>query len=72
MPVILVRVIDFQVMNKYYCWKIQFLSVNASNLSKITTHVLGRNISLPNKIPVVLPFDGFPPMTKQATNSFLY
>ena len=26
------------------------------------------NISLPNKIPLVLPFEGFSPMTKQVTN----
>ena len=30
------------------------------------THVLSRNISL----PLVLPFEGFLPMTKQVTNSF--
>ena len=36
------------------------------------THVLGGNISLRNKIPLVLPFKGFPPMTKQVTNSFFY
>ena len=29
------------------------------------------NISLPNKIPLVLLFEGFPPMTKQVTNHFL-
>ena len=29
------------------------------------------NISLRNKIPLVLPFEGFPPMTKQVTNYFL-
>ena len=34
------------------------------------THVLGGNISLPNKIPLVLHFKGFPPMTKQVTDSF--
>ena len=33
---------------------------------------LGGNISLPNKIPLVLPFVGFPPMTKQVTNSFFH
>ena len=71
MPVFLVKVIDFQIMNRYYCWKLQFLHVNASNLCKITiTPVLGRNISLPNKILLVLPFGGFPPMTKQVTNYF--
>ena len=71
MPAILVKAIDFQIMNRYYSWKLQFLCVNASNLCKIIkTHVLGGNISLPNKIPLVLPFEGFPPMTKQVTNSF--
>ena len=70
MPVILVKVIDFQIMNRYYSWKMQFL--NASNLCKITiTQVLGKNISLRNKIPLVLPFVGFPPMTKQVT-IFIY
>ena len=64
MPVILVKAIDFQIMNRYYSWKLQFS--NASNLCKITiTHVLGENISLRNKIPLVLPFVGFPPMTEQ-------
>ena len=73
MPVILVRVIDFQIMNKYYSWKLLFLCVNASNLCKITiTNALGRNISLPNKIPLFLPFEGFLAMTKQVTNSFFY
>ena len=47
-------------MNRYYSWKLQFLHVNASNLCKITiTHVVGENISLPNKIPLVLPFVRF-------------
>ena len=32
----------------------------------------GGNTSLPNKIPLVLPFEGFPPVTKQVTNSFFY
>ena len=39
-------------------------------LQSLTTHVLGGNISFGNKIPLVLPFKGFPPMTKQVTNSF--
>ena len=69
MPVILVKAIDFQIVNRYNSWKLQFLGVNASNLQ---TLVLGGNISLPNKIPLVLPFEGFPPMTKQVTYSFLY
>ena len=38
------------------------------SLQNNITHVLGGNISLPNKIPLVLPFG----MTKQVTNSFLY
>ena len=42
-------------------------TVNASNLCKI---LLGENISLRNKIPVGLPFVGFPPMTKQVTIFF--
>ena len=72
MSVILVKGIDFQIMNRYYSWKLQFLHVNASNLCKITiTLVLGGNISLPNKVPLVLPFEGSPLMTKQVTNSFL-
>ena len=36
------------------------------------TRVLGRNISLPNKFPLVLPFKGFPLMTKLVMNSFFY
>ena len=72
MSVILVKAIDFQIMNRYYGLKLQFLHANASNFCKITTHVLGGNISLSNKIPLVLPFEGFLPMTKQVTNSFLY
>ena len=46
--------------------------MHASSLCKITiTHVLVG--TLPDKIPLVsLPFKGFPPMTKQVTNSFLY
>ena len=57
-------------MNRYYSWKLWFLHVNASNLCKITP-LLGGNISLPNKIPLVLhvPYEGFPPMTKQVTKS---
>ena len=39
MPVILVKAIDFQIMNRYYSWKLQFLHVNASNLCKITVKV---------------------------------
>ena len=63
MPVILVKVIDFQIMNRYYNWKLQFL--HAFDLCKITIIlVLDRNISLPNKILLVSPFWGFPPMTK--------
>ena len=58
-------------MNRYYRWKLPFLHVNASNLRKITIALeLGGNISLPNKIPLALPFEGFPPMIKQVTNSF--
>ena len=73
MPVILVKATDFQIMNRYYSWKLQFLHENASNLCKMTiTHVLGIKFSLPNKIPLALPFEGFSPMTKQETNSFLY
>ena len=56
------------IMNRYYSWKLQFIHVNASNLYKITvTHVLGGNISLPNKIPLVLPFEGF--FTSDKTNN---
>ena len=33
-------------------------------------NVLGGNISLPNHNPRVLPFEGFPPMTKQVKNFF--
>lgn len=40
------------------------------SLQNNITHVLGGNISLPNKIPIVLPFEGFPPMTKQVTIFF--
>ena len=58
-----IKAIDFQIMNRYYSWKLQFLHVNASNLQ-------GGNISLPNNFPLVLPFEGFPLMTKQVTNSF--
>ena len=36
------------------------------------THVLGGNISLPNKLPFVLPFEGYSPMTKQVMNFFIY
>ena len=73
MPVILVKATDFQIMNRYYSWKLQFLHENASNLCKMTIAlVLGVKFSLPNKIPLVLPFEGFTPMTKQETNSFLY
>ena len=69
MPFILVKAIDFQIMNRHYSWKLQFLHVNASNLYKVTmTHELAR--SLHNKIPLVLPFKGVPPMTKQVMNSF--
>ena len=31
---------------------------------------MGGNINLPNKIPLVLSFEGFPPMTKQVINSY--
>ena len=40
------------------------------SLQNNITHVPGGNISLPNKIPIVLPFEGFPPMTKQVTKFF--
>ena len=40
------------------------------SLQNNITHELGGNISLPNKIPRVLPFEGFPPMTKQVKNYF--
>ena len=47
-----------------------------NNLCNYSAHlvliILGGNISLPNKIPLVLPFEGFPPMTKQVTNSFFH
>ena len=42
------------------------------SLQNNITHVLGGNISLPNKIPIVLPFEGFPPMTKQVTIFFVF
>ena len=43
MSVILVKAIDFQVMNRYYSRKLQFLS--ASNLCKIAvTFVLGGHV----------------------------
>ena len=60
-------------MNRYYSWKLQCLHVNNFNLSKITiTLALGGNISSPKKIPLVLPFEGFPLISKQVKNSFLY
>ena len=40
------------------------------SLQNNVTHVLGGNISLPKKIPIVFPFKGFPPMTKQVTIFF--
>ena len=40
------------------------------SLQNNITQALGRNITLPSQIPVVLPFEGFPPMTKQVTNFF--
>ena len=58
------------IWNRHYSRKLQFLHVNASNLCKIAvTLALGGNISLPNKIPLVLPFEG-PLMIKQVANSF--
>ena len=36
------------------------------------THLLGGNISLPNKIPLVLPFKGIPSMAKQVTNNIIF
>ena len=60
-------------MNRYYIWKLQFVICKClQSLQNNITHALGGNISLPNKIPLVLPFEGFPPMTKQVTNSFFY
>ena len=40
------------------------------SLQNNITHELGGNISLPNKIPLDLPFEGFPLMTKQVKSSF--
>ena len=55
---------DFQIMNRYYSWRLQFL--NSSNLCKITIrHVLGGAVSSSDKIILVLPIVGFPLMTKK-------
>ena len=42
------------------------------SLQNNITYVLGRNNSLPNKIPLVLPFKGFPHMTKEVTNYIFF
>ena len=73
MPVNLVKAIDFQIMNRYYIWKLQFVICKClQSLQNNITHALGGNISLPNKIPLVLPFEGFPPVAKQVNEEFFF
>ena len=61
----IVKVIDFQIVNRYYRWKPQ----NNNNTCTGQKYFFS---FIRNKMPLALPFADFPPMTKQVTNSFLY